>query len=100
MPNGGTVSFKCLHHCVVNDNNKLLISSFLPTLMVFFFANSIKGKSEGSGGRGEFKATQLASFSRREMSVSLRICQLPVTLSPWVQIIRSRYDMGRVRGEL
>ena len=34
------------------------------------------------------------------MPVSLRICQLPVTLSPWVQIIRSRYDMGRVRGEL
>ena len=50
MPNGGTVSFIHLHHCVVNDNNKLLISSFLPTLMVFFFVNSIKGKSKGSGG--------------------------------------------------
>lgn len=47
MPNGGTVSFVCLHHCVVNDNNKLLISSFLPTLTVFF-----KGRNKGSWGGG------------------------------------------------
>ena len=44
---------------MVNDNNKLLISSFLPTLMVFFFANSIKGKSEGSGGGGSLKLHSL-----------------------------------------
>lgn len=56
MPNGETVSFIRWHDCVVNDNNKLLISSFLPTLMVFFVANSIKGKSEGRG-VGKFKAT-------------------------------------------
>ena len=91
MPYRGTVSFIIL-------NNILL---FAHSHGVFFYANSIKGKSEGNGGGGgEFKAKKLATFSRREMPVSLRICQLPVTLSPWVQIMRSRYDMGRVRGEL